>query len=198
MTQVFDDKGVVHPVTVVQAGPVVVTQIRTKEKDGYAALQVGYGSRNAKNLSKAVKGHVKELGNFAVIQEFRSADDAAPTAAVGDKIDVSSFKEGDEVVVSGISKGKGFQGGVKRYGFAGGPRTHGQKHSEREPGAIGGGGGRAGGRVAKGIRMAGRMGGDRITVKGLTVVQVQPEANLILIKGAIPGHRGTLVEIISK
>lgn len=198
MTQVFDDKGVVHPVTVVQAGPVVVTQIRTKEKDGYAALQVGFGSRNAKNLSKAVKGHVKELGNFEVIQEFRSADDAAPTATVGEKIDVSSFKEGDEVVVSGISKGKGFQGGVKRYGFAGGPRTHGQKHSEREPGAIGGGGGRAGGRVAKGIRMAGRMGGDRITVKGLTVVQVQPEANLILIKGAVPGRRGTLVEIVSK
>ena len=113
---------------------------------------------------------------------------------VGDKIGVDVFKPGDEVVVSGISKGKGFQGVVKRHGFHGGSRTHGQKHSEREPGAIGGGA-RAGGRVAKGMRMAGRMGGERVTVKNLTVVQIVPEENLLLIGGAVPGRRGTLLEI---
>jgi large subunit ribosomal protein L3 len=194
MSQVWTDDGKVQPVTLISAGPNVVTQVKTVEKDGYSALQVGFGSRNPKRISKAVKGHLKELGSFSALKEFRV--DAAPGVLVGDKIDASVFKPGDEIIVSAISKGKGFQGGVKRYGFHGGSRTHGQKHSEREPGGIGGGG-RAGGRVAKGMRMAGRMGSDRVTVKGLRIVQVNAAKNIILISGAVPGRRGTLVEVRS-
>lgn len=193
MSQVWDELGVAHPVTVIIAGPNTITQVKTAEKDGYFAVQVGYGNRNPKNLSKAVKGHLKSLGNFAGLKEFRLA--VAPTVNVGDKIDASVFKAGEEVTISSISKGKGFQGGVKRYGFSGGSRTHGQKHSEREPGGIGGGGGRAGGRVAKGIRMAGRMGGDRVTIKNVKIIQVDPSKNVILVGGAVPGRRGTLVEV---
>lgn len=192
MSQVWGEDGNVHPVTVISAGPNIVTYVRTEEKDGYSAVQVGFGTRNPKNISKAVKGHIKELGSFAGLKEFRM--DGSVSMTVGDKIDASVFKPGDAVVVSAISKGKGFQGGVKRYGFKGGSRTHGQKHSEREPGGIGGGG-RAGGRVAKGIRMAGRMGGDRITVKGLKIIQVDPAKNIILVGGPVPGRRGTVVEI---
>jgi len=192
MSQVWTEDGKATPVTVISAGPNIVTQVRTAEKDGYSALQIGFGERNAKNLSKPVKGHLKTLGNFAVLKEFRV--EAAPTMAVGDKIDASTFKVGDEIVISSISKGRGFQGGVKRHGFHGGSRTHGQKHSEREPGGIGGGG-RAGGRVAKGIRMAGRMGGNRVTVKGVRIVQVDAVKNIILVSGAVPGRRGTFVEI---
>jgi large subunit ribosomal protein L3 len=194
MAQVWTDDGKVHPVTLISAGPNIVTQVKTVEKDGYSALQIGFGSKNPKNISKPVKGHLKELGSFSVLKEFRI--DSAPGMIVGDKIDASVFKPGDDVVVSAISKGKGFQGGVKRHGFHGGSRTHGQKHSEREPGGIGGGG-RAGGRVAKGLRMAGRMGGDRVTVKGLRIVQVDAEKNIILVSGPVPGRRGTFVEIRS-
>lgn len=192
MTQVWDEKGNARPVTVVSAPPNVVTEVRTKEKDGYSAVQVGWGERKANKVNKPLRGHIKELGNFRGLKEFRLAEPA--DAAVGNKISVGIFKTGDEVAVSGISKGKGFQGVVKRHGFRGGSRTHGQKHSEREPGAIGGGA-RAGGRVAKGMRMAGRMGGERVTVAGLRVVQVLPEENLLLIGGAVPGRRGTLLEI---
>ncbi len=192
MAQVWGEDGKVTPVTVVSVSPNVVTQVKTAEKDGYTAVQVGWGERNKKNISKAVQGHVKDLGNFAGLKEFRIDSSASHT--VGEKIDASIFKAGDAVVISAISKGKGFQGGVKRHGFAGGRRTHGQKHSEREPGGIGGGG-RAGGRVAKGIRMAGRMGGDRITVKGVRIVQSDATKNIILVSGAVPGRRGTLVEI---
>ncbi len=194
MTQVWDEQGSARPVTVVSVTPNVVTQIKTHERDGYHAIQLGWGTRKAKNISKPVKGHVKELGNFMGLKEWRLETPA--TSQVGDKISVDIFKKGDEVAVSGISKGKGFQGVVKRHGFHGGSRTHGQKHSEREPGAIGGGA-RAGGRVAKGMRMAGRMGGERVTVRGLTVVDVLPEDNLILIGGAVPGRRGTFLEIRS-
>ncbi|KKU96353.1 MAG: 50S ribosomal protein L3 [Parcubacteria group bacterium GW2011_GWC2_48_17] len=194
MTQVWDERGDARPVTVVSVSPNVVTQIKTVEKDGYNAVQLGWGSRKPKNVNKAMKGHVKELGSFMGLREWRLALPA--TQNVGDKIGVDVFKKGDEVTVSGISKGKGFQGVVKRHGFHGGSRTHGQKHSEREPGAIGGGA-RAGGRVAKGMRMAGRMGGERVTVKNLQVVQVIPEENLILIEGAVPGRRGTVLEIRS-
>jgi large subunit ribosomal protein L3 len=194
MTQIFDEMGVVHPVTVIKAGPVVVTQVKnTLTKDGYNAVQVGFGERKVKRVSKAVQGHTKNLGTFAHLKEFRT--DASFT--VGDSIDLSTFSQGDVVTLSAISKGKGFQGGVKRHGFKGGPRSHGQKHSEREPGSLGGGG-RDGGRVAKGKRMAGRMGGDRITVKGLTVVAVNPETQELFIQGAVPGRRGTLVEIVAK
>ena len=192
MTQVWTDDGHVHPVTIIVAGPNTVTQVKTAEKDGYSALQVGFGERNPKNLSKAVKGHLKNLGNFLGLKEFRL--DEAATMKVGDKIDASVFQAGDAIVISAISKGKGFQGVVKRHGFHGGSRTHGQKHSEREPGAIGGGA-RAGGRVAKGMRMAGRMGGDRVTVKGSKIIQVNAEKNVILVSGPVPGRRGTLVEI---
>ncbi|MES3005275.1 MAG: 50S ribosomal protein L3 [Patescibacteria group bacterium] len=192
MSQIFDEKGLVHPVTVVKAGPMTVTQIKTVAKDGYNAVQVGFGTRAAKNINKAVKGQMKG-GEYMYLREFRL--ESEPTQNIGDVIDLSTFAAGDMVVVSGTSKGKGFQGGVKRHGFKGGPRSHGQKHSEREPGSIGGGG-RDGGRVAKGKRMAGRMGGDRITSKGQTIVSVKPETGEIFVRGAIAGRRGSLVEII--
>jgi large subunit ribosomal protein L3 len=192
MTQVFDEKGQVYPVTVISAGPMVVTQIKTKAVDGYDAIQVGYGSKNAKNVNKPMKGHTKELGNFVCLREVKI--EGENPFKVGDTVDSSIFKEGDKITVSAISKGKGFQGVVKRHGFKGGPRSHGQKHSEREPGSLGGGG-RDGGRVAKGKRMAGRMGGDRITIKNAKLVQIDAVNNAFLIKGAIPGRRGTMVEI---
>jgi large subunit ribosomal protein L3 len=193
MTQIFQDDGTVYPVTVVKAGPIVVTQVKTKDTDGYQAVQVGFGTKSPKRISKAVKGHVKDLGSFKYLKEFKADGEFA----VGQKIDASTFAIGDEIVVSAVSKGKGFQGVVKRHGFGGGRRTHGQKHSEREAGSISGGT-REGGRVPKGMRMAGRMGGDRITVKGLKIVGVNLEENVLLVKGAVPGRRGTLVEINSK
>jgi large subunit ribosomal protein L3 len=194
MTQIFDEKGKVHPVTVLKAGPMTVTQIKDSQKDGYLAMQVGFGERNAKNINKAMRGHMakaNEGASFMYLQEFPLQN---AELKVGDTIDLSLFKVGEKVTVSGISKGKGFQGGVKRHGFHGGPRSHGQKHSEREPGSLGGGG-RDGGRVAKGKRMAGRMGGDRITSKGLTVVAVNQTTGELFIRGAVPGRRGTLVEV---
>jgi len=190
MMQVYDADGVVTPVTVINAGPIVVTQIKDKTKDGYSAVQVGFGVRKAKNINKAQKGHFKELGNFSSLKEFPITGDDKFT--VGDKMDSSVFKEGDIVAVTATSKGKGFQGVVKRHGFKGGPRSHGQKHSEREPGSIGGGL-RTGPR--KGKRMGGRMGTDTITVKNLKIVQVNPAENLILVSGAVPGRRGTVLEI---
>lgn len=192
MTQVFDAEGVVHPVTVLTIEKAVVTQVKNKETDGYTAVQVGYGEQKEHRINKAQK----PKGNVRGLKEFR-VDDVA-SFAVGNEIAVTDFKEGDIVTVSAISKGKGFQGVVKRHGFAGGPRTHGQKHSERERGSSGGGPGRAGGRVAKGIKMAGRMGGDRITVRNLTVVRVDTEKNELLLEGAVPGRRGTLVEVVGK
>lgn len=196
MSQVFTDKGEVCPVTVLEIGDVVVTQVKTKAKDGYNAVQVGFGERKAKNLSKAVKGHMKDLGNFMFLKEFRFEDGDATMSAlkVGDKVDQTVFANGDLVEVSAVSKGKGFQGVIKRHQFEGGPRSHGQKHSERAPGSISGGT-RCGGRVPKGMRMAGRMGSDRITVKNLKIVGIDVEGKLLMVSGAIPGRRGTLVEI---
>ncbi|MFT5179923.1 MAG: large subunit ribosomal protein L3 [Candidatus Paceibacteria bacterium] len=188
MTQIFDAEGVVYPVTVVEASPVGVTQVKTLERDGYDALQFGYGEKNEKNISKPLKGHMKGK-NFAGLCEVRINE---TELSVGDSLDVSAFEEGDKVTITAISKGKGFQGVVKRHGFKGGPRTHGQKHSERKPGSIGSTGPQ---RVFKGTRMAGRMGTDRVTVKNLKIVQVNKENNEILIKGAVPGRRGTVVEI---
>lgn len=178
MTQYFDETGNIHPATLLIAEPNKITFIRTPEKDGYSAAQVSFG----------VDGKKKE---------FRLAEEDVKNLKADEVIDVSVFGEGDKVRISGISKGKGFQGVVKRHGFKGGPRSHGQKHSEREPGSIGGGGGRAGGRVVKGMRMAGRMGSDRITVKNLIVLKVDKGENKILISGAVPGRRGTLIEIRS-
>ena len=190
MTQVFDDKGVIFPATIITAGPLTVTQVKTAEKDGYAAVQVGFGTKKEKNIAKPQKEQFKDLGMFRDLREFPS-DGSLERGTV---IDVSAFAQGDLVTVSAISKGKGFQGVVKRHGFHGGPRSHGQKNKERSPGSIGGGG-RAGGRVAKNMRMAGRMGGDRITVKNLRVLQIDVATNTLLIGGAVPGKPGTLVEI---
>lgn len=189
MVQVWDEDGKCFPATILTAGPVTVTQLKNEEKDGYSAVQVGFASKNAKKINKALKGHLKNLGNFRYINEFRTD---GKEFKVGDTIDASLFEEGDIVQVSGVSKGKGFQGVVKRHGFHGGPRSHGQKHSEREPGSIGATGPQ---RVFKGVRMAGRMGSDRITVKNLKILQVDKENNTILISGAVPGKRGTLLEI---
>ena len=190
MTQVFDEKGVVAAATVITAGPLVVTQVKTAEKDGYAAAQVGFGTRKVKNIAKQQQGHLKDLAMVRHMREFVTDGEVKR----GDSIDVSVFAPGDVVEVSAVSKGKGFQGVVKRHGFSGGPRSHGQKNKERAPGSLGGGA-RAGARVAKGMRMAGRMGNDRVTVKNLRVLQVDAASNTLVISGAIPGKPGTLVEI---
>ena len=203
MLQIFTADGEVRPATLVEAGPAVVVQVKTEEKDGYSAVQVGYGSKNPKRIKKPQKSHFakisdskfKNLNAIRWLREFR-VDDVSGFK-VGDVIDAGIFKEGEKIKVSAISKGKGFQGVVKRHGFHGGPRTHGQKHSEREAGSIGGGG-RAGGRVAKGMRMPGRMGGDRVTVRNLEILKVDAQSNAILVSGAVPGRRGTLVEIVSQ
>jgi len=194
MVQYFSEDGKVFPATIVSAGPVVVTQVKNKETDGYEAIQVGFGHQKEARLSKAIKGHLKDLGFFKHIKEFRAEDNKSMSLKKGDKIDVSVFAKGDVVRASGISKGKGFQGVVKRHGFHGGPRSHGQKHSEREPGSIGGG---LRTRVPKGMRMAGRMGSDLVTVSGLKVLEVDKDKNTLLISGAIPGRRGSLIEIRS-
>jgi large subunit ribosomal protein L3 len=188
MTQVFDDKGRVRAGTVVSVTPMVVTQVKTNEKDGYSALQFGaFPKRKIQN--KALMGHLKDMGNFSLLKEYSLLDS---TLNVGDSVSVDVFSVGDKVEISGLSKSKGFQGVIKRHGFHGGPRTHGQKHSEKEPGSISGG---LRTRVPKGMRMAGRMGGDRITVKNLSVLAVLPEKNEIIIKGAVPGRRGSILEI---
>lgn len=193
MAQVFDEKGNVNPVTVLSAGPVVVTQVKTKAKDGYEAVQIGYGEKKIKNINKPMRGHIKDLGNFRYLKELRAEDDKSITdIKVGDKFDLSVFKVGDNLTISSVSKGKGFQGVVKRHGFKGGPRSHGQKHSEREPGSISQGLRTS---IRSGMRMAGRMGGDRVTVKNLKVIDIDQATNTILIRGAVPGRRGTMVEI---
>lgn len=196
MTQYFEDNGIAHAATVVAVGPGVVTQVKTQETDGYDAIQVGFGTRDERHVAKPQRGHFGDRGLFRYVREVRLSPDQVVSYNVGDTIPVNSFAAGDALEVSGISKGKGFQGVVKRHGFAGGRRSHGQKHSEREAGAIGGSGGRAGGRVAKGIRMAGRMGTDRVTVKNLRILAVDEKANLVLVKGAIPGRRGTMIELV--
>jgi len=188
MTQIFTEEGLVFPVTVIKAGPVVVTQIKTIENDGYKAIQVGFGSRHEKNISKAVKGHTKGQ-TFALLREYELEDGVE--VAVGDTIDLSVFEKGEKIRTASISKGKGFQGVVKRHGFAGGRRSHGNKHSEREPGSIGNGGVQ---RVFKGTRMGGRMGTDRVT-EPHTIIDILPETGEILVSGSVSGRRGTIVEI---
>lgn len=190
MTQVFDDNGVCHPVTVLEALPGVVTQLRTPEKDGYTAVQIASGEQKEHRLSKAQQGVGK---NARYVREFRTSQSAELKA--GDAVSPEQFAEGDMVQVSATSKGKGFQGVVKRHGFAGGPKTHGNKHHERAPGSIGATGPA---RVFKGTKMAGRMGGDRVTVKNLQVVQVNAQDNVLLIRGAVPGRNGTVVEVVGK
>jgi large subunit ribosomal protein L3 len=192
MTQYFSDDGKCTAATLLSAGPVTVTRVRTKDKDGYEAVQVGFGTQLLKRVAKPQQGALKELGVFRYLREYRPRTGGAPAVAVGDKVTVETFTPGDVVEASGTSKGKGFQGVVKRHGFAGGRRTHGQKHSEREAGSIGATGPQ---RVFPGRRMPGRMGGDRVTVKNLKVLAVDATNNLLLVSGAIPGRRGSLIEI---
>ncbi len=192
MVTFMGNDGLSTAATLIVLGTTVVTQVKDKSTQGYDAVQIGFGTRPVKNISKAVQGHSKDLGSFAAIREFRVDDSSAWKK--GDKLDASLFVIGDEVTITGISKGKGFQGVVKRHGFHGGPRSHGQKHSEREAGSIGGGG-RAGGRVAKGMRMAGRMGSDRVSVKGLRVLGIDTQNGKILVSGCVPGIKGAILEI---
>ena len=187
MTQIFREGGKVEAVTALEAGPCSVVQIKTVAKEGYNAVQLGFGE--AKRLKSPQQGHLRGLGTFKYLREFRVDD-------IGDievKVDVSLFKEGDLVDVTGTSKGKGFAGVVKRYGFAGGPKTHGQSDRHRHPGSIGAT--TSPGRVFKGTRMAGRMGGQRVTVRKLEVLRADPERNLLLIKGAVPGAKNGLLLI---
>ncbi|MCX6003135.1 MAG: 50S ribosomal protein L3 [Chloroflexi bacterium] len=189
MSQVFSDGGKAEAVTVIEAGPCIVTQVKTSAKEGYNAVQLGFGT--AKKLTKAEQGHLKELGKFGQLREFRVDDTAS--VKLGDKVDVSQFQAGDVVNVVGVSKGKGFAGVVKRHGFHGGPKTHGQTDRHRAPGAIGAT--TSPGRVLKGMRMAGHMGHEQVTVKGLKVYKTDPERNLLLVIGAVPGNKNGLLLI---
>ncbi len=188
MSQIFDEKGNKVPVTLIEAGPSQITQIKTKKKDGYQSVQFGFIIKK-KRIKKTEKG--KE---FKHIREYKIQDTKYKIQDIklGDKIDVSIFQEGDIVKVSGISKGKGFQGVVKRWGFAGRGASHGVKHEARTPGSIGTSFPE---RVIKGKKMPGRMGGERVTVKNLKVIKVDAENNLLVVKGAVPGRKGTLLEI---
>lgn len=194
MAEYFSEDGTVIPVTIVSATPITVTRIFEKNKDGYDSVQVGFGTQKKERITKSRAGAMKGAF-YKTLKEFRVKPADKVSVKEGDVIDVTTFAPGDKITVSSISKGKGFQGVVKRHGFSGGPRTHGQKHSEREPGSIGGG---LRTHVPKGMRMAGRMGSDRITQKNLQVVFLDKENNLMLIKGAIAGKKGTLVEIVAR
>lgn len=187
MSQVFDENGNIIPVTLISAGPCAVLQKKTKEKEGYDALQIGFVKIEKKSkIKKSMKGkEYRYLKEFSIINDKLSKN-------VGDEINVSIFKEGDEVNISGISKGKGFQGGVKRHGFSGRNASHGMKHEARTLGSVGQ---RFPQHVIKGRKMPGRMGTERVTVKNLKIAKVDLENNLLAVKGAVPGHRGTLVEI---
>ncbi len=189
MTQIFDAQGTAIPVTVIEAGPCVVTQVKTPARDGYAAVQLGFGT--ARRLNEPQRGHLRGLPPVRYLREIRISPDEA--VEVGQKVDVGIFQPGDKVDVTGISKGKGFAGVVKRHGFAGGPRTHGQSDRLRAPGAISSGS--TPGRILKGKRMAGRMGGVRVTTQNLEVVVADPTRNLLLVRGAVPGARDGLLLI---
>lgn len=192
MTQVFAEDGNAVPVTVIAAGPCYVTQVKTIENDGYEAVQLGFGA--AKRLSAAEKGHLKGIDPVKHLREFRVDDVSA--VEVGQQIDVTLFEEGEHVNISGTSKGKGFAGVVKRHHFAGGPKTHGQSDRMRSPGSSGAT--TTPGRVLKGKRRAGRMGGERVTVKNLEVVRVDGERNLLLVRGAVPGPKNGLLMIFKQ
>ncbi len=189
MTQLFRDDGTMEAVTAIEAGPCLVTQVKTGAREGYNAVQLGFGS--AKRLNSPEKGHLKEWGLFKHLREFRNVDDAS--VEVGQKLDVSLFQMGDLVDVTGTSKGKGFAGVVKRHHFAGGPKTHGQSDRHRAPGSVGAG--TSPGRVFKGKRMAGRMGNEKVTVTHLEVVRADIDRNLLMVKGAVPGGKGALLLI---
>ncbi|MCD6518652.1 MAG: 50S ribosomal protein L3 [Anaerolineae bacterium] len=189
MTRLFDEKGEVVPVTVIEAGPCYVTQIKTVERDGYNAIQIGFG--HAKRLNKPERGHLKDLPPLKHLREIRTDD--VDQYQVGQVLDVSIFTPGTLVDVTGTSKGRGFAGAVKRHGFGGGPKTHGQSDRHRAVGSIGSG--TTPGRVFKGLRAPGHMGNRRVTVLNLEVVRVDPERNLLLVRGAVPGPRNGLLLI---
>ena len=192
MTQIFDDNGVAIPITVIEAGPCYVTQLLTSEKDGYSAVQIGFDEVKPSRITNGEMGHLKRnnLPPLRFLREFRADD---PQVAEGDKVTVDQFAIGELVDIVGTSKGRGFQGGVKRYNFRGGPKTHGQSDRLRAPGSHGAG--TTPGRVFKGSRGPGHMGNDRVTVQNLKVAYLDPERNLIGVKGAIPGARGGLIMI---
>jgi large subunit ribosomal protein L3 len=194
MTQVWDN-GRVVPVTVVQAGPCVVTQVRTPDKDGYSAVQLAYGSIDPRKANKPLRGHYEkaDVAPRRHIVELRTTD--ASEYQLGQEVTVDTFEQGAQVDVTGRTKGKGFAGVMKRHGFAGLRASHGVERKHRSPGSIGGAA--TPGRVFKGVRMPGRMGGGRFTVQNLTVQAVDPESNLLLVRGAIPGPKGTLVLVRS-
>ncbi len=198
MTTVFDEAGNQLPCTVIQVDPNVVTQVRTDEKDGYSAIQLAYGEKKPKKTTRAMKGHFDAAGTTPKIKvrEFSTAGDEE--VAVGSEIRAADiFEEGEIIDVAGVSKGKGFQGVVKRHGFAGvGGRTHGQHNRERAPGSVGASSTPS--RVFKGMRMAGRTGGRRVTMKNLSVVRILEDQNAILVRGAVPGGRNGLVEILKR
>ncbi len=189
MTQIFRDNGKAEAVTAIEAGPCTIIQVKTADKEGYKATQFGFGQ--AKRLKSSQRGHLKGLGQFKHLREFRVDDTEA--VKVGDTVDVSLFEEGDMVDVTGVSKSKGFAGVVKRHGFAGGPKTHGQSDRHRHGGSIGAT--TSPGRVFKGTRMPGHMGNERVTVRHLEVFEADPTRNLLLVKGAVPGGRNGLLII---
>ena len=192
MTSLFDENGKNIPCTVIEAGPCVVTQVRTKEVDGYEALQLGFDDKSEKHTTKALKGHFKKAGTAAKkrVVEFQGFEEEYK---LGDVITVDHFEEGEFVDITGTSKGKGFQGVVKRHGFAGSERTHGQQSMNRAPGSVGAASYPA--RVFKGMRMAGRMGGDKVKVQNLRVLKVVKDKNLLVVKGAVPGHKNSYLII---
>ncbi|SHG66343.1 LSU ribosomal protein L3P [Salegentibacter echinorum] len=192
MTSIFDENGKNIPCTVIEAGPCVVTQVRTKEVDGYEALQVGFDDK--KTVNKAAEGHAKKAGSVAKrkVVEFKGFEE---DFKLGDAITVEHFKEGEFVDISGTSKGKGFQGVVKRHGFRGSSRTHGQQSMLRAPGSVGAASYPA--RVFKGMKMGGQMGGDQVKIENLRVLKVVTDKNLLVVKGCVPGHKNSYV-IISK
>ena len=197
MTSIFNPDGEIIPVTVIQAGPCKVVTIRTKEKDGYEALQLGFGDKREKNISKPVLGQYKKnnLSPSRVIREFKKFIIA--DYKIGDEIKADFFTEGENIKVRGMSKGKGFQGVMRRHGFGGvGGTTHGQSDRLRAPGSIGSSSYPS--RVFKGMKMAGRMGNDNVTISNLKVVKVIPEQNLIMVKGSTPGAINSIVELIKK
>ena len=189
MTRVFMEDGVVEPVSVVEAGPCVVTQVKTRQRHGYQAIQLGY--EEAKKLNEPEAGHLKRVAPFRHLREFR-VDDLGD-AQIGHRMDVGIFQPGDMVDVVGISKGKGFAGGVKRHHFRGGPKTHGQSDRHRAPGSIGAG--TSPGRVFKGTPMAGHMGFRRVTATNLKVILVDQERNLLVVRGAVPGARNGMLMV---
>lgn len=191
MTQLFDESGVVVPVTIIEAGPCYVTQIKTVETDGYNAIQLGFTEVAERKITKGERGHLKKA-DAPVLKHLREVrSDDTPAHVLGDVIKADLFKEGDMVDVMGITKGRGFAGGVKRYKFAGGPKTHGQSDRHRTPGSRGSG--TTPGRTYRGIRSPGHYGDERVTIQNLKVALVDPERNLLAIRGAVPGARGGLV-----